>query len=215
LVFATVAAGQVERGDVDRTEAVISAPVQAVWRCWTTSEGMASFLAKRSRIELRPGGAYELVLKPDNEPGKRGSEGCRVLCFVPYELLAFSWNAPPSIPRLRDAGVKTQVVIRFEPVGREATRVTLAQLGFGKGEDWEKYRAYFRQAWPFVLHRLQARFKAPAEASPERAVADPPDPTNRLRRLLHRIEGLEVELDRQRREVEALRAEVGRLKRKL
>jgi len=32
---------------------------------------------------------------------------------------------------------------------------------------------------------------------------------------LHRIEGLEVELDRQRREVEALRAEVGRLKRKL
>lgn len=215
LGLATVAASQVERGDIDRTVAVIPAPVKAVWRCWTTSEGMASFLAKRSRIELRPGGAYELVLKPDNEPGKQGSEGCRVLCFVPYELLAFSWNAPPSIPRLRNAGKRTQVVLRFEPVGREATRVTLTQLGFGEGEDWEKYRAYFREAWPFVLHRLQARFKAPGEANPERAVADRPDRANRISRLVRRIERLEVELERQRREVEKLRAEVRRLKQKL
>src|SRR5262245_60457765 len=62
-----------------RKEVVVEAPVECVWRAWTTTEGIASFFAPNSRIEMQLGGAYELymgMMKPD-ESGKRGTEGCK------------------------------------------------------------------------------------------------------------------------------------------
>ena len=39
--------------------------------------------------------AYELHFLEDAPEGRRGSESCRVLAFVPERLLSFTWNAPP------------------------------------------------------------------------------------------------------------------------
>jgi uncharacterized protein YndB with AHSA1/START domain len=83
---------------------VVAAPREAVWEAWTTSGGAGTFFAPRAHIELKLGGAYELLFSSDEEapPGSQGSEGCRVLGYLPGEMLAFEWNAPPEFPRVRD-----------------------------------------------------------------------------------------------------------------
>lgn len=141
-----------------RKEITLSAPVEQVWAAWTTSEGIASFFAPQSRIQLHIGGLYELYITPDAAEGSRGSEGCHVLSFIPREMLSFEWSAPPSIPTLRDAGVRTHVVLQFEELDRSHVHLRLSHLGMGWGEDWDRYHDYFDRAWDIVLKRLQGRF---------------------------------------------------------
>lgn len=147
-------------------EVTVAASLDEVWHAWTTPEGLASFFSPESNIELRVGGAYELLLNVKaDENGKRGAQGCKVLSYVPRELLSFEWTFPPSIPSLRNRGAKTSVVLRFDPVGRRHVRVRFAQLGWGKGEDWDEGYAYFDKAWGWVLNQLKERFDKENDAA--------------------------------------------------
>jgi len=95
----------------------VAAPVAEVWTGWTTEEGVASFAAPEATIDLRLGGAYEWYFMLDALPGDRGAEGCTVLAYVPPRLLAFTWNAPPSIPALRALGPCSHVVVELDDLG--------------------------------------------------------------------------------------------------
>jgi uncharacterized protein YndB with AHSA1/START domain len=139
-------------------DVVVSGPRDEVWKCWTTSEGMKSFFASESKIELTPGGSYELYLGPPEAAPERGSEGCKVLGFLPGEILSFDWNAPPKFPEIRKQ--RTCVVIRLQPAGEGKTRVLLDQHGWGQGEQWDAVYKYFDSAWDFVFNHLKERFDA-------------------------------------------------------
>jgi len=143
-------------------EVLVSASPEEVWNAWTTPEGISSFFAPKARVELKVDGVYELYFAPDAPEGQRGSEGCKILSFLPNEMLSFTWNAPPSIPNLRNAGVKTQVILRISSAGADRTSVQLTQWGFGEGDDWGQYRQYFDRAWGNVLNGLVGKFQKPA-----------------------------------------------------
>jgi uncharacterized protein YndB with AHSA1/START domain len=136
-------------------EITLSAPPAEVWALLTTAEGTRQFFGEDARIELRVGGPYEIYFSMDAPEGQRGSEGCHVLTFVPNEVLSFEWNAPPSFAELRD--VKRWVVIQLEPIDGNRTHLTLTDLGFGEGPQWEEVRRYFERAWNIVLTRLEQR----------------------------------------------------------
>ncbi len=143
-----------------RKEVVVAAPIDAVWRAWTTAEGLR-FVSEVSNVELRVGGPYEWFL--DGEPdanGRRGGQGAKVLAFLPREMLAFDWTFPPAVPSLRSAGKKTQVVLLFDDLGDGRVRVRFAQHGWGEGEDWDAGYAYFDRAWSHVLERLKTTLEA-------------------------------------------------------
>jgi uncharacterized protein YndB with AHSA1/START domain len=139
-------------------ERVVPAPPAEVWKAWTTTEGAKTFFAPDARIELKPGGAYELYFKPDAPEGEKGAEGCTVVSFEPNKKLVFTWNFPPSIPSLRGEMAHHQVTVALSPSGA-GTKVTLDDTGFESGADWQKGRAYFERAWGVVLARLERRFK--------------------------------------------------------
>ncbi|MCG8408773.1 MAG: SRPBCC domain-containing protein [Phycisphaerales bacterium] len=142
-------------------EVTVQASLDEVWHAWTTSEGIASFFSPESNIELRIGGPYELYMgKITDASGKRGTEGCRILSYVPREMLSFEWNFPPKVMKLRKSGSKTHVVLRFEDLGENRVRVRFAQLGWKEGEDWDTGYAYFDKAWDGVLDQLKDKAKA-------------------------------------------------------
>jgi uncharacterized protein YndB with AHSA1/START domain len=136
----------------------IAASAGEVWRAFTTAAGATGFFAPDAKIELRQGGAYELYFDPKARPGSRGSEGMRVLAYLPERMLAFSWNAPPRFPRAR-AESGPFVVVLLEPRAAKRTQVSLHHLGFGSGGEWPGVRAYFERAWSVVLDRLARRFR--------------------------------------------------------
>lgn len=158
-------------------EVVVSASIDDVWQAWTTREGVTSFGPPEARIELRVGGPYEWYFIPDAPEGSRGGDGCRVLSYIPQRMLSFSWNAPPSLPSLREAGARTHVVLEFEPVDDKQVKVTLTQVGFGVGEDWTKYYDYFDHAWGYVLKNFQRRFSPQKAGASEASIEGTPKPS--------------------------------------
>ncbi len=145
---------------VDRSvfgEITVPASLDEVWRAWTTEAGAVSFFAPRARIDLRPGGAYEMLFDLDEQPGKQGGEGMHFLAIQPMQMLSFTWNAPPELPGVR--GEMTHVVVRFYPLSAKSTRVTLKHDGWGSGGEWDQAFEYFERAWlKVVLPRLRYRF---------------------------------------------------------
>ncbi len=131
-----------------------------VFALWSSSKGLASWWTEHSRIELRPGGFYELYFMLDEPPGRRGGEGCRVLSFLPGRMLSFSWNAPPHLPRTRTR--HTWVVLEMLPDG-DGCRLRLTQLGWPESEwdepdsQWPETFAYFDDAWDRVFERFAAQ----------------------------------------------------------
>ncbi len=153
LVLCTTA-GAVERS-IDK-EVVVAAPIDAAWNAWTTREGITTFFAPDARIEPRVGGAFEIYINPYAEPGMKGADDMRFLALQPPRMLSFTWNAPPSLPEVRQQ--RTVVVIRLQPVSERETRVTLHHTGWGDGGEWDKAYAYFDRAWGNVLANLKKRF---------------------------------------------------------
>ncbi len=144
-------------GLIIRKIVVVPAPVNDVWKAWTTPEGVKTFFAPEASLELAVGGNYEMYFDPKQPKGLRGGEGCKILSFVPDEMLSFTWNAPPSIPEVRKE--RTWVVLTFQPVEENKTQVSLIHLGWQAGEEWQKALKYFDRAWEMVLGRLQYRFQ--------------------------------------------------------
>ena len=131
----------------------VKASIEKVWQAWTTSAGIKSLLEAESKIELRIGGPYEIYFSMEPPYGQRGSEGCKVLSFLPDQMLSFEWNAPPQFGKLRQQ--HTQVIITIDQLPAGEVAVMLTQLGWGAGDDWDKLYAYFDSAWGNVLTALK------------------------------------------------------------
>lgn len=154
-------------------ETVVAASRSEAWKAWTTNEGAQKFFAAKTNIELRLGGPFEIYFMPDAPEGQRGAEGCRIISYVPEEMLSFEWNAPPQFPTAR--AERTWVVVRLEQAGERRTRVRLAHEGFAERvaakpenrAEYEKVRSYFASAWPKVLEWLKSSFdEGEAKAGP-------------------------------------------------
>lgn len=133
--------------------ATITAPIDSVWKSWSTAEGLTAFLQVPADMQLERGGKYELYFDPEGTPGLRGSEGCTVISYVPLEMISFTWNAPPTIPTVRNHEYKTWVTV-FLTEAPEGTSVRLVHTGWPEGEDWAKTYDYFDSAWGYVLKAL-------------------------------------------------------------
>ncbi|MBT3229081.1 MAG: SRPBCC domain-containing protein [Candidatus Marinimicrobia bacterium] len=134
---------------------LVQADLKSSWEKWTTHAGLKTFLGLDNKIELTPGGPYEIYFLLDNPEGTRGGEGNQVLSFLPPRMLSFTWNAPPTIPEVRNHSHKTWVVIQLEEVDARQTRVSLDHLGWLDGEKWDETYAYFDHAWEIVLDSLK------------------------------------------------------------
>ncbi len=138
-----------------RKSIVLNIDVDSVWSKWTTHEGLLTFFGNDNKIELIPGGAFEIYFLMDNPYGLRGSEGCKVLSYLPKRMLSFSWNAPPQYVDSRDSDYKTWVVIELLQLSDDDTKVVLTHLGWPQGDEWNNVYEYFDSAWERVLGELK------------------------------------------------------------
>ena len=143
---------------VIQKQVIVPTSLAEVWDAWTTVPGVTSFFAPKARLELAIGGPYEMCFDPDAPLGSQGSEGCKVLSYLPQQMLSFDWNAPPQFPNVRKE--RTWVVILLEVLGERRVKVALTHLGWKDGEEWDEVFCYFTRAWGTVLARLEHRFSA-------------------------------------------------------
>lgn len=172
VAFAVTLPSNAAADRILRAEITVEAPVADVWRAWTTAAGIATFFAPEGRVDLRVDGSYDVWFNPRGKPGERGAERMRILDVEPLERFVFTWNAPPSIPAIREK--RTVVVLDFAPAGEHRTALRFTELGWGDGPDWDRAYDYFDHAWgavvlPSLVHRFEKGpidWNAPPELEP-------------------------------------------------
>ena len=139
---------------------VFNQTIDSLWWRWTTHEGLLTFFGKDNKIELVPGGAFEIYFLIDSPAGLRGSENCKILSFLPGEFLSFSWNAPPGFDDVRNSEYKTWVVVGFNKISDHKSEVKITHLGWPVDDRWDPVYDYFNKAWDMVLDKL-AKYNKP------------------------------------------------------
>jgi uncharacterized protein YndB with AHSA1/START domain len=167
-MFCTICAGEPKVKEVSqqrqtpdraiRLEIVVNAPVEKVWRAWTTRDGITAFFAPDCNIDLRVLGKYDILFRPSAPLGLRGAEDNLILAIQEGKMFSFTWDAPPQFPNIRKQ--RTSVIVRFSPIGPGKTKLLFTQSGWGEGEEWDKVHDYFVVAWrevvlPFLKYSLE------------------------------------------------------------
>ena len=141
------------------------------WAMWTTHDGLKTFFGADNCIEIAPSGAFEIYFSLQSPAGLRGSEGCKILSYLPNEMLSFSWNVPPEFADLRERSKadseKMWVVVQFNAVGTSQTEVTLTHLGWRDAPEYAPVFAYFEKAWDAILSKMATAAAANAAPQPQ------------------------------------------------
>jgi len=130
-------------------EVEIPAPVAEVWKAFSTSEGLSTWLFPNATVDLRSGGDW-LVHFPGGSTG-----GGTIVSFVPEKEIVIAALAPDKFPQVRAA--RTHAVFQFEARGN-STVVRLTQTGWQRGEEWTRAYEYLAGGDAQLLASLHKRF---------------------------------------------------------
>jgi len=130
-------------------EVTVPAPIAEVWKAFTTSEGLSTWLTPSAVVDLKEGGEWAAHF-PGGSTG-----GGTILSFVPEKELVISALAPDKFPTVR--ATRTKARFQFEPKGG-STVVRLTQTGWKDGDEWVKAYEYLTVGNAQLLATLHHRF---------------------------------------------------------
>jgi uncharacterized protein YndB with AHSA1/START domain len=132
-----------------RVEITVPAPRAEVWKAFATSEGLSTWLAPNSNVELEPGGEW-MVHVPGGSTG-----GGNIVSFVPEKEIVISALAPDQFPTVR--AQRTTARFELEDHGK-GTLVRLTQTGWKDGDEWDRAYEYLAAGNAQLLATLHRRF---------------------------------------------------------
>jgi uncharacterized protein YndB with AHSA1/START domain len=160
-----LAAGVAAAADDTRLvhEGVVAAPVEEVWKAWTTAEGQKAWMVAHAEIDLRVGGLMRTHYDPKGTLGDAGTIENTIISYEPQRMLSIKVHRTPQNFPFPNAVKNMWTVVYLDPEGAQATRVRIVGLGFGADEESRAMRAFFDRGNAYTLKKLQERF-APKKA---------------------------------------------------
>jgi uncharacterized protein YndB with AHSA1/START domain len=128
----------------------VAATRDEVWKAFTTSEGLETWLAPKAKVDLWPGGDWIVSFPRDTSTG-----GGTVVSFIPEKEIVLSALAPDRFPHVR--AERTRAVFTFESHGG-STVVRLTQTGWKSGQEWDRAYEYLLAGNAELLSALCRRF---------------------------------------------------------
>ena len=145
---------------VQRLEIVIPKVTPAqVWEAVSTSEGVRSFVAPVTEVEMTTGGHYYTNYNPAAKIGDPGTIYNTVLAYVPLEMVAIHVKLGPQIfPESVATADRLNAIMTIKDLGNGQVRVCEIMTGWQAGEDWDKVYKFFQTGNAYVLGQLYKRF---------------------------------------------------------
>lgn len=147
--------------------AVIDAPSSEVWKAWTTSEGLQSWLAPHADIDLRIGGLMRTNYDPSGTLGDAKTIENRVLVFEPGKMLAIQVSKAPADFPFRDKVTSMWTVLYFEALGENQVRLRVVGLGFEADDVSQKMKEFFKSGNAYTLAQLKKKYGVPSKSDPK------------------------------------------------
>jgi uncharacterized protein YndB with AHSA1/START domain len=158
-----------------RHEIDIPAPLADVWTTMTTSEGIRSFIAPVTLLELKSGGCFCTNYTPGTKIGDPGTINNRVLSYIPRQMLSAKINLVDIFPPKPRAENTLFLVMEFSERDPHTTHVKASLLGFGEGDEWNKVYRFFDTGNAYTFGQLYKRFVVGPKKWPETATAQKRD----------------------------------------
>ena len=142
-----------------RTAAEVHAPVAEVWKAFTTTAGVLSWMAPVAEVDFRIGGTIKTNYNPHARIGDAGTIVHHIVSYEPERMLATHFDAPQDAPPAAKLAQQTWVVYRLEPLSENKTRVTVSMMGWGTGPDWDRSYAFFEKGNKWEMEQLVKHFE--------------------------------------------------------
>jgi len=139
-------------------EATLDAPVAAVWKVWTTSEGYKSVGVALAEVDFRIGG---LIRSRYSAAGVLGDEETienRILAYEPQRMIAIQIARPPKSFPFKEAWKRTWTVVTLTDAGSNRTHIRVASMGYGNDREATAMRRFFESGNASTLKMLQDHF---------------------------------------------------------
>ena len=130
-------------------EVTVPATQAEVWKAFTTSDGLSTWLTPGAVVDLREGGEWTA-----HYPGGHTGGGT-IVSFAPMREMTLRAMAPEQFPHVR--GERTTAKFEFVPQGN-VTLVRLTQTGWKSGEEWDQAYEYLAKGNPELFEQLRRRF---------------------------------------------------------
>ncbi|MBZ5628629.1 MAG: SRPBCC domain-containing protein [Acidobacteriia bacterium] len=145
---------------VQRLEiAIPNVTPRQVWEAVSTSEGLRSFVAPVTEVEMTTGGHYYTNYNPAAKIGDPGTIYNTVLAYVPLEMVAIHVKLGMQIfPESVATADRLNAILTIRDLGNGQVRVSEIMTGWQAGEDWDKVYKFFQTGNAYVLGQLYKRF---------------------------------------------------------
>jgi uncharacterized protein YndB with AHSA1/START domain len=144
-----------------QTSIEIDAPVSTVWKAFSDAAEYRRWAGGVAAVDLRVGGAFEASYEPTGKIGDPDNIRHRIVAFVPERLIVFQNLQAPGLPG--EALYRgTDIVLQYEPLGPNRTRVTVSHVGFGGGADYDGLYAFFKGGDARMLQAMKAAYETKA-----------------------------------------------------
>ena len=141
------------------SEAILNAPLDDVWKAWTTREGIESWMVAKTDFKLEIGATWRTSYSKESTLDDDSTIQHLILAYDQGRMLAFRTVKPPKGFPFPSALAKTWTVVYLEPRGAAKTHITVRMNGYTEDEESQKMRAFFERGNRITLESLVKRFE--------------------------------------------------------
>jgi uncharacterized protein YndB with AHSA1/START domain len=135
--------------------ATVHAPALRVWTALTNAAEYKKWGASVVFIDLRIGGVFEAGYNPKARSGDSDNVRHEIISYLPTRMIVFR-NLQAPVGPAAEAYKKLQIIVLLNERVDGNTDVSLADIGFQPGADFDNLYAFFAQHNPEYLERLAA-----------------------------------------------------------
>ena len=139
-------------------EGDIPAPIQDVWKTWSTSEGYRALGVALADVDLRLGGLIRSRYSADGALGDEQTIENEIIAYEPPRMIAIRIHKTPANFPFKEAWKHTWTVVTLTPVDDKRTTIRVASMGFGSDPESQAMRRFFERGNAQTITTLIARF---------------------------------------------------------
>lgn len=136
-------------------EAIVNAPLAAVWQAFATRDGYASVNVPHAAVDLKMGGLVQVQPDPEGTLGDKGTTVSEIIAYEPERLLTLRVRQSPAGFPEPQAFANTWTIVYFAPLGAEMTHVRVAGFGFNEGPAAALLAKFFEQDQVAQMRRVE------------------------------------------------------------
>lgn len=138
---------------------LVPASPDKVWEAISTEAGWKTWAAPVVFIDFRIGGTIETNYQAGKAKGDPSNIVNRIEAYVPGRMLAIRNVQAPKGFFSTDAFGQTATILELDPAPGGQTKVTLSNVGYGQGPDFDGVYKHFEWGDAYTLAELRKRFE--------------------------------------------------------